>query len=57
MPAERAITVGRQRIVITCMAATADECVCVCSRMRERACMRMSACVMRVQYKIIFDSG
>ena len=33
-------------------------CVCVCSRMRVRACVRMRACVMCVQYTIIiFDPG
>ena len=48
-PAERDVTAGRQRIAITCTAATA---VCVCVR----ACVR--ACVMCLQYTIIiFDPG
>ena len=48
-PAERAITVGRQRIAITCMAATAV-CVCVGVRvhMRVHACACMRACVRAV---------
>ena len=43
MPAERAFTVGRQRIVLTCTAATAG-CVCVlahaCARVHAHACVR-----------------
>ena len=48
---ERAVTVGCQRIVLTCTAATA---VCVFAR----ACIRMRTCVMCLQYTIIiFDPG
>ena len=36
-PAERAVTDGRQRIAITCTAATV---VCVCARVCMRACVR-----------------
>ena len=39
-PAERAVTVGRQRIAITCTAATAV-CVCVRARTRVRAYVRV----------------
>ena len=43
MPAKRAVTVGRQRIALTCTAATAV-CVCVlahaCARVRAHACVR-----------------
>ena len=39
-PAERAVTVGCQRIAITCAAAV---CVCVCACVCTRACVR--ACV------------
>ena len=46
---ERAITVGRQRIAITCMAATS---MCMCAhagaRMHACACMCMRACVCDV---------
>ena len=50
MPAERAVTVGRQRIALTCTAATA---VCVCSRTRVCAGVRMGACV-RVCVRDVF---
>ena len=54
MPAERAVTVGRQRIALTCMAAATAVCVCVLAH----ACARMRACVMCLQYTIIiFDPG
>ena len=43
-PAERAITVGRQWIAITCMLATAVcVCVCVCAHMCTHACVHVHA--------------
>ena len=59
-PAERAVTVGRQRIAIACTAATATAvCVCpharACVRAHACACVRacVRACVMCFQYTII----
>ena len=40
LTAERAVTDGRQRIVITCTTAAAAMYVCVCARTRVRACVR-----------------
>ena len=46
MPAERAVTVGRQRIALTCTAATA---VCVCGGgVRACVCARVCACARDV---------
>ena len=52
MPAERADTVGRQRIALTCTAATrcmsVRVCLCVCLIVSvcvcERACVRACVC-------------
>ena len=46
-PAERAVTVGRQRIAITCTAATAV-CVCVCVCVRAHVRAHACACVRDV---------
>ena len=41
MPAEQAVTVGRQRIALICTAAV---CVCVCVCVCACVCVRMSVC-------------
>ena len=48
MPAELAITAGRRRIAIDCVADSdgGDGCVCVhvCSRVRAHACAHVRVC-------------
>ena len=58
MNASGAVGHGWSQMNSTNLYGGGDGSVCVCSLMRERACVGMRACVMCLQYTIIiFDLG